>query len=87
MIRRDSVEKGASAATIVVFLALAAHTLIYRDTGMLDMLAIYVYGEMRATTVGRGEGGTFEGLRNGLKFKKKSQPQDDEENDRDKPVA
>ena len=60
MIRRDSVENGASAATIFVFLALAAYTFIYHDAGMLDMLAIYVYGEMRATTVGRGEGGTFE---------------------------
>ena len=62
---RDTVEKAASYAVMSAFLIFAVYTIMSNDAGLLDMLAVYLYGEMRAITVGRGEGGTFEGKNHG----------------------
>ena len=62
---RDTVEKAASYAVMTAFLIFAGFTVLSDDAGLLDMLAVYLYGEMRAITVGRGEGGTFEGKDHG----------------------
>ena len=58
---RDGVERGAAYTVMGAFALFAAYTVYDGDAGLLDMLAVYLYGEMRAITVGRGEGGTFEG--------------------------
>ena len=59
--KRDSVEQRAAYAVIGAFALFAAYTVYDGGQGLVDMLAVYIYGEMRAITVGRGEGGTFEG--------------------------
>ena len=58
---RDNVEIRAAHAVMLIFVIFACYTVYSQDESLLDMLAVFLYGEMRATTVGRGEGGTFEG--------------------------